>query len=202
MKYFVIVGLFLISVATFSQTKVNEMNVADSVLKTNQWDTQKQANGTLMFLDVPYKRDGQDSTEDLTLTVAKDKMHKRPAFISIIVSNNVEKANGVFLKFSKTYKDENGKPQINMERDDPVRVPFEKCNDELKICTARISGGYIEDAESGEKHDIFQKFMEFDHVYFLLVYQDGSHKSVAVSLDSFKEQYKAIADSDTPERHE
>jgi hypothetical protein len=54
------------------------------------------------------------------------------------------------------------------------------------------------DPNTDEKIDIYQRFMEFDHVYFMLVYPDGSHKSIAVPLNSFKEQYKAIVDADTP----
>ncbi|HTB31335.1 MAG TPA: hypothetical protein VK808_04865, partial [Bacteroidia bacterium] len=136
-----------------SQKQVNEMNVADSVVKAFTWDIQKEAKGTLMFLDVTYKREGQDSSEDMTLTVAKDKMHKRPAFISIIIPNNVDQARGIFIKFSKTFKDTSGKRSIEMEKSDPVRIPFEKCDNEKKICTARISGGYVVDAETDEKHD-------------------------------------------------
>jgi hypothetical protein len=202
MKYRLFLLLLLaFAYGAFSQNKVNERNVADSAIKAYTWDIQKQARGTLLLLDVSYKRDYQDSSEDLTLTVAKDMAHKRPAFISIIVPNNVEQASGIFLKFSKRYKDENGKWQIEMERADPLRISFDRCDDKNKICTARIQGGFIVDAETGERHDVFQKFMELDNVYFLLVYPDGSRKSVTVPLASFQEQYKALTDADAPDIH-
>jgi len=200
MKY--ILSLFIsvvISIGAFSQ---NAMNVADSAGKRTLWDTVKTPNGALLLFDAPYKRAGQDSTEDLTITIAKERAHKRPAFIAIIVPNNVIHASGILMQFSKTYKDENGKPFVQMERSDPLKVPFENCDADRKTCTVRIAAGYIVDPQTDERTDIFEKFMEFDHVYFMLMYPDGSHKSVAVPLDSFKEQYKSIAAEDSPAWHE
>lgn len=178
------------------------MNVADSAGKLNQWEIQKDSRGTFLLLDVPYKRKGQDSSEDLTITVAKDKMHKRPAFIAIIVPNNVEQADGILIKFSRSYKDENGKWNTEMDKSDPIRVPFEKCDNESKTCTVRIPAGYLVDALTNDKTDIFQRFMDFDHVHFQLIYADGSRNSVPVPLASFKEQYKSVAEADTPAYHQ
>jgi hypothetical protein len=114
------------------------------------------------------------------LTVAKDKEKKRPEFISIIIPSNVVKSNGIFIKFGNK----------ELEKGNPVRVLFERCDDE--ICTARIIGGFATDEKTNEKVDIFQKFLDFDHVYFLFIYSDGSHKSVVVPLFSFKEQYRKL----------
>ncbi len=189
---------FLFADAVNSQSQSNNFNVADSAGKSSQWEIQNVEQGKLMLLDVPYKRQGQDSSDDLTITVAKDRAHKRPAFIAVIVPDNVQQPTGIYLKFSKSYKNEDGKWNVEMDKSDPIRVQFEKCDDEKKICTARLSGGYISDPNTDEKIDIFQRFMEFDHVYFLLTYSDGSHKSVPVPLASFKEQYKAINAEDVP----
>ncbi len=196
-KVLVLLSHFVFISSAYSQTQANNMNVADSAGKA-QWEIQNVSQGKLMLLDVPYKREGQDSSDDLTITVAKDRIHKRPAFIAVIIPNNVQQASGIFLKFSKSYKQENGTWNIEMDKSDPIRVQFEKCNDEQKICTARMSEGYIVDPNTDEKIDVFQRFMEFDHVYFLLVYPDGSHKSIAVPLKSFKEQYKIINEADAP----
>lgn len=155
------------------------------------WDIEKFEKGTMMFLDVPYQRDNQDSEEYLTLTVAKDKSQKRPAFIPAIISNNIVQSNGIFIKFGKsTETTENSGWTTEFEKEKPVRINFEKCNDET--CTARIIGGYVTDEETNKKIDIFQKCLEFDHIYFLFVYADGSHKSVAVPLFLFKKQYEQL----------
>ncbi len=166
--------------------------IADRADQSFKWDIQNMEKGTMMFLDVPYKREGQDSMEYLTLAVAKDKVNKRPAFISIIVPNNVTQALGVSIKFSKTRRDGSGNWQIDMEKNEPLRVPFASCSQEKQTCTARIIGGFAVDERTEEKIDIFQKFMEFDHVYFNVIYPDGSKKSIGVPLYNFKQQYQAL----------
>ena len=173
---------------SYSQKPDSIKSAADAAVKAFTCDIQKADRGTLMFLDVPYQRDNADSTEYLTLTVAKDKTKQRPEFISIIIPNNIIQSNGIFIKFSKTVT-KNGKWSMELEKGSPVRIPFENCNAET--CTARIIDGYAAH-DNGENEDIFQKFMDFDHVLFLFVYPDGSHKSVAVPLFSFKQQYKAL----------
>ena len=173
-KILTIIVTLTISTVAFSQSEADIKKMVDVAVKMFTWDIEKVDRGALMFLDVPYQRDKQDSVEYLTLTVAKDKKHKRPEFISMIVPSNVVKSNGIFLTFG------------NMD-EEPTRVHFERCDEE--ICTARIIGGFVMDEETNEKVDIFQKFLDYDHVYFMFIYSDGSHKSVAVPLSSFKEQY-------------
>ena len=168
-----IILILSISVVVFSQNKDD----ANAAVKMFTWDIEKVDRGTLMYLDVPYQRDNQDSMEYLTLTVAKAKEQKRPEFISIIIPNNVVKSNGIFLKFGNK----------ELEKGNAVRVLFERCDD--KICTARIIDGFVTDETTNKKVDIFEKFQDFKHVFFLFIYPDGSHKSVAVPLFSFKEQY-------------
>lgn len=179
---------FLFSYSSYSQNADSIRSLADAAVNAVKWDIQKAEKGTLMFLDVPYQRDNFDSVEYLTLTVAKNKSNTRPAFISVIIPSNINKANGIFVKFSKTVK-KDGEWAMEMEKGNPVRVNFERCNDET--CTARMINGYVSE-DNGEQQDIFQKFLNFDHVLFLFLYPDGTHKSVAVPLFSFKEQYKTL----------
>jgi len=192
MKRKILIALLItLNVNAYSQNKNNVKEVAKTAEKIFTWDIEKSEKGTMMFLDVPYQRDTQNSEEYLTLTVAKGKSQERPAFISVIIPNNIKQSNGIFIKFGKTIKTkENSEWKTELEKRNPVKVNFEKCNDET--CTARIIGGYVTDNETNEKVDIFQKCLEFDHIYFLFVYADGSHKSVAIPLFSFKKQYKQL----------
>ena len=141
-----------------------------------------------MFLDVAYKRDHVDSTEYLTLTVAKDKWKQRPDFILIIIPNNIVRSNGIFIKFASSVTKE-GERKIELENGDATRIQFEKCGNE--ICTARIINGYSV-KENGDQEEVFQKFLNFDHVFFYIIYTDGTHKSVGLPLFSFKGQYKTL----------
>lgn len=161
---------------------------AEAAEKVFTWDIAKDEKGTLMFLDVPYQREHVDSLEYLTLTVAKDKTKQRPDFISVTIPNNIVQSNGIFIKFAKSVN-RNGQQTMELTKDKPVRVAFERCNDET--CTARIIDGYVSE-DDGTQEDIFQKFLDFDHVLFLFIYPDKTHKSVAVPLFSFKEQYKKL----------
>jgi hypothetical protein len=153
-----------------------------------KWDIETMEKGTMMFLDVAYQQDNTDSTEFLTLTVAKDKTKDRPAFISIIIPNNIVQSNGIFISFANSVT-KNGERTMELTKEKPVRIKFENCGEET--CTARIVDGYASH-DNVEQVDIFQKFLDFDHVLFLFIYSDGSHKSVAVPLYSFKQQYKKL----------
>ncbi len=183
-----IISTLLLVDYSYSQNADSLKASGDAAVKAFTWDIQKAERGTLMFLDVPYQRNNSDSTEYLTLTVAKDKTKDRPEIISIIIPNNIVQSNGLFIKFAKSVT-KNGERTMELEKGNPVRIQFEKCNNET--CTARVINGYASH-DNGEKEDIFQKFLDFDHVLFLFIYSDGSHKSVAVPLFSFKQQYKAL----------
>jgi hypothetical protein len=175
-----IILLLFFTINSFSQSKKSLQKMADEAEKIFTWDIEKMDKGTLMFLDVPYQRENQDLIEYLTLTVAKNKSEKRPKFISMILPNNIVKSNGIFIKFG------NDKLEDAM----PVRVEFESCDNET--CTARIINGYIDKEDTKEKIDVFEKFLNFKHVYFLFIFPDGSHKSVAVPLYIFKRQYSKL----------
>lgn len=190
-KLFIIILTLLLAENLFSQGQDSIKAVADAAVKMFTWDIQKVERGALMFLDVAYKRDNQNSVDYLTLTVAKDKSKKRPEFISLITPNNIVQSNGIFVKFAKTIKPK-GNPlhKIELEKGNPIRINFEKCDNET--CTARLLGGYVTNEKTNEKIDIFQKCLDFDQILFLLVYDDGSRKSIAVPLFSFKQQYKQL----------
>lgn len=150
-----------------------------------KWKVEKTDRGSLMFLDVAYQRENSDSIEYLTLTVAKDKARTRPEFISIIVPGNIDPTNGIFITFASTVI-KNDNPTLELQNEMPLKLNFESCDS--TTCTARVVDGFYRDIDGGKK-DLFQKFMMSDNVLFLVIYPDGSHKSVAVPLSSFKEQY-------------
>lgn len=180
----------IFSIHSFSQSADSLKLLADAAVKAFTWDLQKSNKGTLMFLDVPYTREGQDSAEYLTLTVAKNKSAERPEWISVIIPGNIVQANGIFIAFANTIKTPDGLSKMEMEKKSTRRMRFESCKGET--CTARMLEGYISDEKTGEPVDIFQKFLDYDHVLFLFTYPDGSHKSVAIPLFTFKQQYKDL----------
>jgi hypothetical protein len=182
-----IIVTFMIANHAFSQNGENLKAATDSSILKFNWDIQKTEKGDLMFLDIPYSRDNQDSIEYLTLTVVKTKSKKRPDFISIIIPNNILQSNGIFIKFANSIIAKNEERTIEMEKGNPVRIDFEKCNNQ--DCTARIIDGYAINEDTNDRKDIFQKFLDFDFVLVLFVYPDNSHKSIIIPLSSFKKQY-------------
>jgi hypothetical protein len=185
---FTTVLLLLLVNKSHSQNPDSLQQAANEAVKTFTWDIQKEKRGALMFLDVAYQRDNSDSVEYLTLTVAKDKTRPRPEFISIIVSDNVVKSNGIFVTFANSVV-QDGVQSMEMQKARPVRVNFEACAE--GTCTARMVNGFASH-ENGEKEDVFQNFLAYDHVLVLFIYPGGSHKSVAVPLFTFKRQYKSL----------
>jgi hypothetical protein len=189
-KLVTIILTLIIAECVFSQNKENIKAIADSAVKLYTWDIQRSEKGAMMFLDIPFTRENSNSTEYVTITIAKAKSKNRPDFISIIVPKNVLQSNGIFIKFANTITSINGDRTIELEKGNPARVNFEKCNDQ--DCTARIIDGYVFDTDTNQKEDIFQKLLKFDHLLLLIVYPDKSHKSMMVPLFSFKAQYKSL----------
>ncbi|HEY9004384.1 MAG TPA: hypothetical protein VIM89_23710 [Mucilaginibacter sp.] len=175
-----------IKITYAQQTDIKAL--ADSAVKSFTWDIQKEAKGAMMFLDIPYDHDGK--TEYLSLTVAKDKLKDRPAFISVIVPSGLNQSNGIFMAFANSVKSASGEPKLELVKGTSLRLNFERCDD--KDCTARIINGYWNDKEDNKQVDVLKDFFEYDHVLFLILYNDGSHKSIAVPLFSFKKQYKTL----------
>jgi hypothetical protein len=176
-----------------AQVPDSTRSMADQAVKSFTWDIEQVPRGTLMFLDVPFKRENLDSAEYLTLAVAKDKQQARPQFISIILPNDVIQKNGILMSFAKTVQTQ--KPPgwaVEPEQARPEKIPFDHCDQDKQSCTARIIGGYLEDDSTKQKVDIFQKLLDFDQIYFRVSYPDGSQKSIAIPLFSFKQQYHAL----------
>lgn len=189
-KGFALVLTIFLAAHSFSQSADSLKLLADAAIKAFTWDLQKSNKGTLMFLDVPYTREGQDSAEYLTLTVAKNKSAERPEWISVIIPSNIVQSNGIFIAFANTIQTPDGLSKMELEKKSTRRIAFEGCKGET--CTARILEGYLSDEKTGEPIDIFQNFLDYDHVLFLFTYADGSHKSVAIPLFTFKQQYKSL----------
>ena len=187
--YCTIFMIFIIGINLFSQNK-EIIALSNEAVKSFTWDIQKTEKGTLMFLDVPYKQDNKNELEYLSLTIAKVKYKNRPDFISVIIPNNIVQSNGIFIKFAKSVKFKNEKRNVELGKENPIRINFEKCG--KADCTARIVDGYVIDKINGKKVDIYQNFFEYDFVIFLFVYSNGSNKSVSVPLFSFKNQYKTL----------
>lgn len=178
-----LLALLLTCLQLSAQTANEIKDEAEQAVKLFTWDVEKYDKGSMMFLDVPYQRDGHD-IEYLTLTVAMSKTKQRPDFISVIVPSNIVKENGIFIKFATSSETEG----MVLDKEKPLRVNFENCTDET--CTARIIDGYVKD--ESKTVDLLQRMKDLDHILFLFVYEDGSHKSVAVPLFSFKDQYKKL----------
>jgi hypothetical protein len=173
----------------FSQETKQIISAADSAIKMYTWDIERSVKGSMMFLDVPFKRENYNSIEYLTLTVAKDKTKKRPDFISIIIPNNIVQSNGIIMTFAKD-SITNNRRDIIIDKNCTIRLRFEKCNS--KDCTARIIDCFATQEDSNEKLDILKLFLNYDHVLFLLLYPDKSHKSLMVPLFSFKQQFNNL----------
>src|SRR5438270_8011150 len=159
MKILSFVLLLLLGYNSYAQTSDNN-KTSNDLIKEFTWDVQKEEKGAMMFLDVAYQRENSDSTEYLTLTVAKDKTKQRPDFISVIIPSNVTQSNGIFITFAKIVTT-NGEQRMELQKAKPVRINFETCKD--ATCTARVIDGYAKQ-ENGDCEDIFQKFLTYAHV--------------------------------------
>jgi hypothetical protein len=162
----------------------------NSIVKSLDWDIERGKRGSLIFLDIPYLNNKQKEKEYLTLAVAKDYLIDRPEYISVIVPNNFDFDSGILISFGKTVTDANNHYKIDIDNANPIKINFVSKTD--KDFTARIIKAYVVLPEKEEKIDIFQKFLDFDHVFFNLFYSDGSHKSIAVPLFSFKTKFKEL----------
>lgn len=182
-----IAAIFTLNLS-YATTSVPVPAIVDAAVKSFTWDVRSTQRGPMMFLDIPYQHADSNETEYLTLTVAKEYARERPVFISVIVPDNIKKSNGIFLGFAKG-KDNS----VN----DLVNLPIQNCTKESKnnFCTARIMDGFAINTKTKQTIDVFQDFMKFDQVYFMISYADGSHKSISVPLFSFKEQYKQLKNS-------
>ncbi|HET9135807.1 MAG TPA: hypothetical protein VFO76_04155 [Candidatus Kapabacteria bacterium] len=158
----------------------------DTTTKPLVWDIQPSFNGTIMYLDVPYIGHA-DTIEYLTLNVSKNTGASRPAFISVMMQSPIDQQKGMFLTYSK--------PAANATHLEPqqeltTKMEFQDCNSDF--CTVRIIDGFAKRGEKKQTADIFSEFLKYDYVMFLFFFPDGSHKSVAVPLKSFQQQWKTL----------
>lgn len=186
-----ILMLFTISppLITFQQEK-NLLNLnsefPNSIFK---WDVESVEKGVMMFLDVPFRKNSNDSIEYLTIAVAISKNNKKPDFISFIVPANVKKGNGIFLKFSK--QDKTGNELFQLETRS-VRVHFTLNNTTDYTFTARIFDGSVVNGTRREIEDIFVKFLQLDFLFILLTYPNETHKTIMIPLYTFQKQYRTL----------
>jgi len=162
--------------------------LAEHAVEEFTWDLDIKESGILMFLDVRYYNKHKKQEDYLTLCVAKDNDKIRPKFMSFILPNNLNKENGIFLFFTKNKIDDTSKTHIiTPDEKATIQVDFE-CVDEDTF-TARIWDGYAKSEETGLITDIFQNFLEFDHVFIMYFNDDSSPQTMAFPLFSFRQQY-------------
>lgn len=168
-----------------------ELALAVSLDSMFAWDIEKQPSGALMYLDVPYLRQIDCDTckvEYLTLSVAKYDSLTRPHWIALILPNKIVREEGLFLFFKKSGLKADPKAMQD-STENSVRVKFEEGHTET--FTARFKNGFALD-ENNRKVDIYQKFLSYDRIYFMIFLPDGGHKTIAVPLHHFKEQYAEL----------
>ena len=190
-KLIVFIFALMLVNTSFAQKKYTSEEAAEEVKKVFTWNIERAQHGSLMFLDVPFKKDNVNKIEYISVTVAKANLKDRPDFISIITPSNIVQTNGVFIHFAMICKDAAGKESMELAKGNPCRAEFQRCD--ATSCTTRIVNGLVTDAKTNQETDVFQKMLDFDHMLFLFVYPDGVYKSVSMPLASFKKQYAGIA---------
>lgn len=171
----------------YSQAQESASFSIDESLAFFKWDIERADKGALMFLDIPYIRDNNDTIEYLTLTVAMAKTKIRPDFISIIVPSDIQKNNGIFLKFSKR-----NNPVSETKENVALLLAFDTCYTKNETCAARLWDGYAINKATKMKTDVFTALLDMDFMYVFLTYPDGGHKTVMIPLASFKDQFKIL----------
>lgn len=184
-KLTLLIFLLLLFHMSYSQ---NADNRDGAVMKPLTWNFKKAPEGTTMYMLIPYSRDNAESVENLLVGVAKRKSKLRPDMITVVCPSNVAHANGILIRFAKT-SITNGKQSTVVANQKPLRLTFDHCNDET--CTLQIINSYAAD-QDGKQEDIFQKFLDFDQIIFVLSYQDGTTKAIVVPLFSFQDEYKNL----------
>ena len=129
-----------------------------------------------MFLDVPFAFNG---IKYATLTVAKSKEAKRPAFISFILPNNVIFERGLQICFTNDFK--------NGSRFMTTDVSFSEKSTDTYI--ARVANGY---AASGNKADIFDGFITYKYIMLLFYGKGDKQKDIIIPLWTFQSQYSQL----------
>lgn len=149
------------------------------------WEVQSEINGAIMFLDVAYQKSDSSVTDFLTMSVAKHKCYSRPDWIAVIFPDNINHQEGVFLFFEEA-KQSAPNPK---EEKFSLRINFVERRDDTYVIRFKDGLAML----GNEKQvDILQKLIESERVYFMVFYPGGHHKTIAVPLKFFREQYKSL----------
>ena len=159
--------------------KNSEPTPADSISKNTidslfAWEIEEHPNGKMYFLDVPFTVDGK--TEYLSLTVAKRFNEERPAYISVIVPDNLGDSPKMMMTFISQ----------NNVKEHTFYPQFEKNQD---FCAFRMKNAYATDYEN-KQVDVIRDFLTFGTVVFVFERKNGEKSSVFVPLYTFKKAYK------------
>lgn len=158
------------------------LTVLDSIY---YWDIEPELTGAIMYLDIAYQTCDSCVTDFLTMSIAKHKSRIRPDWIAVILPDNINQEEGVFLFFRNSNEENNQ----STEEEGTIRVDLSEHRKDTYI--VRLKDGYALD-ENNQKVDILKKFQESDMVYFMIFLPDGGHKTIALPLKNFKQQYKEL----------
>jgi len=168
--------LLLFSNAVIAKSVDHKLSVSDSTVTLFKWDIDKKDKGTLMYLDVPFAFGG---IKYATITVAKAKASKRPAFISFILPNNIATKNGLKIAFTDNYK----APQIAVS----TNMVFTETSN-AGIITRAINGY----AGNGAKFDVFENFIKYKYLVMQFYGGKNEQKIVVIHLRNFQIQYTKL----------
>jgi hypothetical protein len=162
------------------------IKLAEYAVEEFTWDLHIDEKGMAMFLDVRYHNKYKQQEDCLTIGINKVNGQDRPRFISFILPNYLNKENGIFLFFTKIEADDPAK-EIKADERATIRLRFESETEDT--ITARIRDGYSKDDETGIISDVFQSFLEFDHIFVMYYNDDLSPQTISVPLFTFRQQY-------------
>lgn len=161
----------------------------DCIVNLFKWEVESTFKGPLLSVDIPYLVHDKDDLEYLTVVVPIIPATARPAFISIIIPNQINPSQGVSVSFSKTIDNQCLGKFVDLENS-LLTIPFEEIDDE--VCTARIKEGKILDVTQDEVIDIYQKMKEFNHMFFSFENAIGEIQTVSMPLFSFRDTLEQL----------
>ena len=159
--------------------------LADSAVKLSTWVVDSSEEVSIMFLKLPYEF--EDTTGYLTLAAGKERGDNRPICILFELPNTIDHDKGIFISFATT--DRKAKVPWVLAKETTERVPIESCDSQ--DCTVRFRGGYLQRPDTKDSVDIYSEFLKYDH-FMVLFFGKTDHKSLAVPLDLFKEQFAKL----------
>ncbi|OCX54081.1 hypothetical protein BEL04_07365 [Mucilaginibacter sp. PPCGB 2223] len=169
------VTFYVLSI-TAAKAAPHKLPVIDTSVNVFKWDIDKKDKGTLMFLDVQFSL---RSKQYVTLTVAKTKTVKRPAFISFILPGVIAPQKGLKVSFTDDLKDPTRTVSANMQFTESSGDTY----------TARAVDGY---GNPGNKFDVFKDFTKYRYLILLFYGKGDKQKAVVVPLADFQTQYARL----------